>query len=61
MKPESKVFDGSCKCTCILILLFQVLVVSADPQMTLGVVDLVAKDTTGEDAGTVEYELIKDG
>ena len=45
----------------ILILWFQVLVVSADPQMTLGVVDLIAKDTTGEDAGTVDYELIKDG
>ena len=45
----------------ILIFYFQVLVVSADPQMTLGVVDLIAKDVTGEDAGTVEYELMKEG
>ena len=29
--------------------------------MTLGVVDLTAKDTEGEDAGTVEYKLIEDG
>ena len=39
----------------------QVLVESEDPQMTLGLVNLQAKDAEGDAAGTVTYDLVADG
>ena len=49
-------FHHSC-----LILSLQVLVESEDPEMTLGVVDLLATDANAEGTPTVTYEIIKDG
>ena len=50
-------FHHSC-----LILSLQVSVVSGDPDMTLGIVDLIAADDKFVDGTqTVTFEMIKDG
>ena len=39
----------------------QVVVDSEDPQMAIGLLDLLAKDVGGEAEGTLTYDIVKDG